>query len=216
MILQKVGDTATGTPDGWTKAARVQKWVCLKVIDQTSNDMVLGTSAYKRGINATLLAFEYKGIGWVVNITPEPQIIKGGYDIDVPQADKIARAARATWELAGMLTGHAAARMPRQAAADPPARLAPRCGHDAAGRRITAEGDQRAARPRDGAVHDGHLHRGSRGTRRGRRDRNPYRAASGQPLSEGHRTPRASNVWRVGHAKSRNTDPSTRRADPTP
>jgi hypothetical protein len=146
--------------------------VCLKVIDQTSNDMMLGTSAYKRGINATLLAFEYEGIGWVDNITPEPQIIKVGYDIDVPQADKIARAARATWELAGMLTGHAAARMPRQAAADPPARLAARCGHDAAGRRITAEGDQRATRPRDGGVHDGHLHRRSRGTRRGRRDRN--------------------------------------------
>ncbi len=40
--------------------------------------MVLGTSAYRRGINATLLAVEDKGICWVVGITPEPQIIKGG------------------------------------------------------------------------------------------------------------------------------------------
>ncbi len=119
LVLATQRPDARSLPTAIT--ANIAMRYCLKVMDQTSNDMVLGTSAYKRGINATLLAFEDKGIGWAVGITPEPQIIKG-YDIDVPQADKIARTARATRELAGLLTGHAAGQdgteAPRSFAAD--------------------------------------------------------------------------------------------------
>lgn len=86
----------------------------------------------------------------------------------MPQADKIARAAHATLELAGMLIDHADARIPGRSVADPPARPAARRGHDAARRRISAEGDQRSARQCDRGVHDGDTHRGSRGASRGR------------------------------------------------
>ena len=36
--------------------------MCLKVMGQIENDMVLGTSQYKNGIRATMFAFEDKGV----------------------------------------------------------------------------------------------------------------------------------------------------------
>ena len=36
--------------------------MCLKVMGQLENDMVLGTGQYKAGIRATMFAFEDKGV----------------------------------------------------------------------------------------------------------------------------------------------------------
>ena len=64
MFIIKIGpafgvmlDLATQRPDGKSLPTGVSSNVglrfCLKVMDQTENDMVLGTSAYKNGIRAT-------------------------------------------------------------------------------------------------------------------------------------------------------------------
>ncbi len=76
-------------------------------MDQVSNDMVLGTSAYKRGVNATLLALSDKGCGWAIGFGDEPQVVRTYY-VDGPAAERICDRARAMRQAAGRLTGHAA------------------------------------------------------------------------------------------------------------
>ncbi|GAB3910978.1 FtsK/SpoIIIE domain-containing protein [Kibdelosporangium lantanae] len=80
---------------------------CLRVMGQVANDMVLGTSAYKNGIRATMFGHKDKGIGLLVGNADDPQIVRSAY-VDGPQADKISERARAMRAAAGTLTGHAA------------------------------------------------------------------------------------------------------------
>jgi S-DNA-T family DNA segregation ATPase FtsK/SpoIIIE len=80
---------------------------CLRVMGQVANDMVLGTSAYKNGVRATLFGHKDKGIGLLVGNADDPQIVRSAY-VDAPDADKIADRARALRAAAGTLTGHAA------------------------------------------------------------------------------------------------------------
>jgi S-DNA-T family DNA segregation ATPase FtsK/SpoIIIE len=79
---------------------------CLRVMGQTENDMVLGTSTYRNGIRATTFTNRDKGIGYLVGAADEPQIVRGAY-IDAPTAEHIAERARALRQLAGTLDGHA-------------------------------------------------------------------------------------------------------------
>lgn len=88
-------------------SANVGMRFCLRVMDQVANDMVLGTSAYKRGINATLLALSDKGCGWAVGFADEPTVVKT-YNVDGPAAERVCELARAARQAAGRLTGHAA------------------------------------------------------------------------------------------------------------
>ncbi|MFJ2180824.1 cell division protein FtsK [Streptomyces anulatus] len=81
------------------------RW-CLKVMGQTENDMVLGTSAYKRGIRATMFAWGDKGIHYFIGEGSDARIVAGTY-IDGPGADLIAARARKQREAAGRLTGYA-------------------------------------------------------------------------------------------------------------
>jgi DNA segregation ATPase FtsK/SpoIIIE, S-DNA-T family len=79
---------------------------CLKVPDQLSNDMVLGTGAYKAGYNAA--AFRLKtdaGLGWL-KADGEPQVIRTCY-LDLPATEKIAARARLLRDRAGVLSGYA-------------------------------------------------------------------------------------------------------------
>ena len=46
--------------------------MCLKVMGQIENDMVLGTSQYKRGIRATMFGFEDKGVFYFAGEGPQP------------------------------------------------------------------------------------------------------------------------------------------------
>ncbi|WP_158842915.1 FtsK/SpoIIIE domain-containing protein [Saccharothrix deserti] len=79
---------------------------CLRVMGQIENDMVLGTSAYKNGIRATMFTQSDKGIGYLVGAADDPQIVRSSY-LDGPTSDRIADRARALRATAGTLTGHA-------------------------------------------------------------------------------------------------------------
>jgi S-DNA-T family DNA segregation ATPase FtsK/SpoIIIE len=53
LVLATQRPDAKSLPTGVTSNASIR--FCLRVTDQVANDMVLGTSSYKRGVNATLL-----------------------------------------------------------------------------------------------------------------------------------------------------------------
>ncbi|MFF3865056.1 cell division protein FtsK [Micromonospora sp. NPDC001898] len=90
---------------------------CLRVMGQIENDMILGTSAYKNGIRATMFAKKDKGVGYLVGAADDAQIVRTFY-VDGPTAERITDRARALREAAGTLTGHAVG----QATATPAAR----------------------------------------------------------------------------------------------
>ena len=80
--------------------------VCLKVMGQLENDMVLGTSMYKAGIRATMFAFEDKGVFYFGGEGLRPRIMRG-QNIDGPAAKVITARARIMREAAGRVTGYA-------------------------------------------------------------------------------------------------------------
>jgi DNA segregation ATPase FtsK/SpoIIIE, S-DNA-T family len=86
---------------------------CLKVMGQTENDMVLGTSRYKQGVRATTFAWSDKGIGYLVGEGADARILSTVY-IDAKMADAIATRARAARQTAGTITGHAAGEVPTE------------------------------------------------------------------------------------------------------
>ncbi|MEV7346996.1 cell division protein FtsK [Streptomyces sp. NPDC093544] len=88
------------------------RW-CLKVMGQTENDMVLGTSAYKRGIRATMFAWGDKGIHYFIGEGSDARIVASVY-VDGPGADIIAARARKAREKAGLLSGYALGEAPEQ------------------------------------------------------------------------------------------------------
>jgi S-DNA-T family DNA segregation ATPase FtsK/SpoIIIE len=79
---------------------------CLKVMGQVENDMVLGTSAYRNGIRATMFSRRDRGIGYLAGEGDDPQIVRSSY-VDGPAAEIIVARARAMKDKAGTLTGHA-------------------------------------------------------------------------------------------------------------
>ncbi len=79
---------------------------CLRVMDQTANDMILPTSSYKNGIRATDFAAADKGIGWLLGHADAAEIVRTYY-CDAVQADAIGRRARRLREAAGTLSGYA-------------------------------------------------------------------------------------------------------------
>jgi S-DNA-T family DNA segregation ATPase FtsK/SpoIIIE len=79
---------------------------CLKVMGHTENDMVLGTSAHKNGIRATIFSRKDLGIGYLSGEGDDPQITRTFY-VDSPTAEAIVARARAAREAAGTLSGHA-------------------------------------------------------------------------------------------------------------
>ena len=79
---------------------------CLKVPDYDSNDMILGTGAYKAGYNAAIFrAKTDAGLGWLKG-DGDPQIVRTYY-LDLPATEKIAARARLLRERAGVLSGYA-------------------------------------------------------------------------------------------------------------
>lgn len=87
-------------------SANVSIRFCLRVMGQTENDMVLGTSAYKNGIRATQFTKDDKGIGYLVGAAEEPQIVRT-YLLKQDATAAIAAKARALREAAGTLSGYA-------------------------------------------------------------------------------------------------------------
>jgi S-DNA-T family DNA segregation ATPase FtsK/SpoIIIE len=80
--------------------------MCLKVMGQVENDMVLGTSAYRNGIRATMFSFDDKGVFYFSGEGKAPQILYG-YGFDLPESKVIAARARVMREHAGRITGYA-------------------------------------------------------------------------------------------------------------
>jgi S-DNA-T family DNA segregation ATPase FtsK/SpoIIIE len=84
---------------------------CLKVPDQVSNDMILGTGAYKAGYRAS--EFRPKidaGLGWFRG-EGDPQPVRTHY-LDLNDTARIAARARAMRQAAGVLSGHALGESP--------------------------------------------------------------------------------------------------------
>lgn len=79
---------------------------CLKVPDYDSNDMILGTGAYKAGYNAAVFrAKTDAGLGWLKG-DGDPQVVRTYY-LDLPAAERIAARARQVRERLGVLSGYA-------------------------------------------------------------------------------------------------------------
>lgn len=81
---------------------------CLKVMGWGANDSILGTGAYNSGIDATVFAYEDKGLGYLRAEGAEAQIVRSVYGLDGVRSEKIALRARAVREAQGRLTGYAA------------------------------------------------------------------------------------------------------------
>jgi DNA segregation ATPase FtsK/SpoIIIE, S-DNA-T family len=81
---------------------------CLMVPDQPANDLVLGTTSYRRGYDSTCFRPKLDaGLGWLKGGEDGiPQICKTYY-LDLPATDRIATRARDIRDRAGVLTGYA-------------------------------------------------------------------------------------------------------------
>ena len=93
LLLATQRPDAASLPTGIS--ANIGIRCCLRVMDQTANDMVLGTSSYKRGIRATEFATKDKGIGYLAGHADDVQVARSCY-IDAVAADAIGRRARQT------------------------------------------------------------------------------------------------------------------------
>jgi S-DNA-T family DNA segregation ATPase FtsK/SpoIIIE len=109
LLLATQRPDAKAIPTGISANAVLR--ICLKVMGQTENDMVLGTSAYKNGARATMFAFSDKGICYLAGEGDAPRIVRSFY-IDAPAAEKIALRARGLRVAAGTLSGHALGEVP--------------------------------------------------------------------------------------------------------
>ncbi|MFF2144462.1 cell division protein FtsK [Kitasatospora sp. NPDC058190] len=107
LLLATQRPDAKSLPTGISANASVR--LCLKVMGQLENDMVLGTSSYRNGIRATTFAWADKGIAYFVGEGADARIVRA-VNIDAPTAEAIATRARAVRERAGLLTGYAAGR----------------------------------------------------------------------------------------------------------
>ncbi|MCM8551970.1 cell division protein FtsK [Streptomyces sp. STCH 565 A] len=109
VLLATQRPDAKSLPTGISANASA-RW-CLKVMGQLENDMVLGTSAYKRGVRATMFAWGDKGIHYFVGEGSDARIVRSVY-IDAGGAETIAARARRAREKAGLLAGHALGETP--------------------------------------------------------------------------------------------------------
>ena len=101
---------STQRPDGDALPPKIRDLAtvrfCLKVPDQVSNDMILGTGSYRAGYRAS--EFRPKidaGLGWFKG-EGDPQAVRTYY-LDLNDTARIAARARAMREAAGVLSGYA-------------------------------------------------------------------------------------------------------------
>ncbi|MEV7089449.1 cell division protein FtsK [Streptomyces sp. NPDC093085] len=104
LLLATQRPDAKALPTGISANASAR--FCLKVMGQLENDMVLGTSSYKRGIRATMFSWKDKGIHYFVGEGADARIVSSVY-VDAPTAETIGMRARTLRESAGTLSGHA-------------------------------------------------------------------------------------------------------------
>lgn len=80
---------------------------CLRVTDHVTNDIVLGTGAYKSGYRANNFSRRDLGICYMAGEEADAVIVRSSY-VDTLQAKEVAARARAAKVATGRLTGHAA------------------------------------------------------------------------------------------------------------
>ncbi|MGW7329565.1 cell division protein FtsK [Streptomyces sp. NPDC054840] len=112
LLLATQRPDAKALPTGISANASAR--FCLKVMGQLENDMVLGTSSYKRGVRATMFSWKDKGIHYFVGEGADARIVSSVY-VDAPTAEAIGNRARAARERAGTLAGHALGQEPEHA-----------------------------------------------------------------------------------------------------
>ncbi|WP_425830654.1 cell division protein FtsK [Streptomyces fractus] len=115
VLLATQRPDAKALPTGISANASLR--LCLKVMGQLENDMVLGTSAYKRGVRATMFAWADKGIHYLVGEGSDARIVRSVF-VDAPGAERIAARARAAREKAGLLSGYALGEEPEMVASN--------------------------------------------------------------------------------------------------
>jgi DNA segregation ATPase FtsK/SpoIIIE, S-DNA-T family len=114
LLLATQRPDARSLPTG--VSANVGTRLCLRVMGQLENDMILGTSAYKNGVRATMFSSRDKGVGYLVGgPDPDPRITRVFY-VDNPATERVIARAGAARLAAGTLTGHAAGQPPQQPA----------------------------------------------------------------------------------------------------
>lgn len=86
-------------------SANVGVRFALRLMDQWTNDAVLGTSSYKAGIRATTLTPRDRGIGYLAGVADDPLVVRTYY-VDRVAADRIAERAYAVRQAAGTLSGY--------------------------------------------------------------------------------------------------------------
>jgi S-DNA-T family DNA segregation ATPase FtsK/SpoIIIE len=91
LILATQRPDAKSLPTGISANAVLR--LCLKVMGQVENDMVLGTSAYKSGTRATMFSRMDRGIFYLAGEGDEPQITRGHY-VHGPAVERIVDRAR--------------------------------------------------------------------------------------------------------------------------
>lgn len=101
---------ATQRPDGDALPPKIRDMAlvryCLKVPDQVSNDMILGTGAYKSGYRASEFRLDVdRGLGWY-NGEGDWQPARTHY-LDLHDTERIAARARAMRQATGVLSGYA-------------------------------------------------------------------------------------------------------------
>ncbi|WP_410618563.1 cell division protein FtsK [Amycolatopsis sp. cmx-8-4] len=101
-------------------AANVIIRFALKVLGQVENDMVLGTSAYRNGVRATLFTRRDVGIGILAGGDDDARTVHVAH-VTRAQAHTITSRARAMREAAGRLSGYAADQDPTPAEHERPA-----------------------------------------------------------------------------------------------
>jgi S-DNA-T family DNA segregation ATPase FtsK/SpoIIIE len=104
LMLATQRPDAKSIPTGISANAILR--MCLKVMGQLENDMVLGTSMYKNGIRATMFSREDLGIFYFAGEGRNP-VIMHGYGFDMIESKPIAARARMMREAAGRITGYA-------------------------------------------------------------------------------------------------------------
>jgi len=105
LVLATQRPDAQSLPTG--VSSNVSQRFALKVMDQTANDMILGTSAYKNGIRATTFRAEVDaGLGYQVGAAAQPLVVRTFY-LNLPDTERVAKRARQLREHAGTLSGAA-------------------------------------------------------------------------------------------------------------
>lgn len=104
IVIATQRPDAKSVPTG--VSGNVSHRFCLRVTGQVENDIVLGTSSYKQGIQATTLTQRDKGVGYLKGAFDDAVVVRTHY-LTNDEGARVTARARALRGAAGTLSGHA-------------------------------------------------------------------------------------------------------------